>query len=148
MRGLARNLARGAIIRFIRARQTAMSVTISASQALRFLDGLSRSLVTEAKIEAAPDFTLRQLAVFLTVYIDRPPHTVRGLSGALGVAKPVISRALDALGRYDLVARKRDEKDGRNVIVQRTVRGALYIETLGDLVIARAAALPPMGHLE
>ena len=125
-----------------------MSVTISSTQALRFLDGLSRSLVTDAKIEAAPDFTLRQLAVFLTIYLDRPPHTVRALSATLGVSKPVISRALDALGKYDLVARKRDETDGRNVIIQRTVRGSLYIETLGDLVIAKAAALPPMGFME
>ena len=125
-----------------------MSVTISSTQALRFLDQVSRSLVSDAKIEAAPDFTLRQLAVFLTIYLDRPPHTVRGLAVSLGVTKPVISRALDALGKYDLVARKRDDRDGRNVIVQRTVKGALYIETLGDLVIAKAAALPPMGFQE
>ena len=125
-----------------------MSVTISSTQALRFLDLVSRSLVSEAKIEAAPDFTLRQLAVFLTIYLDRPPHTVRGLAGVLGVTKPVISRALDALGKYDLVGRRRDENDGRNVIVQRTVKGSLYIETLGDLVIAKAAALPPTGFLE
>ena len=125
-----------------------MSVAISSTQALRFLDQVSRSLVTDAKIEAAPDFTLRQLAVFLTIYLDRPPHTVRGLASALGVAKPVISRALNALGKYDLLARRRDENDGRNVIIQRTVRGALYIETLGDIVVAKAAALPPMGFQE
>ena len=125
-----------------------MSVTLSSTQALRLLDELSRSLVSDAKIEAAPDFTLRQLAIFLTIYLNQPPHTVRGLAKALGVSKPVITRALDALGKYGLTARRRDEADGRNVIIQRTVRGALYIETLGDCVVAKAAGLPPMGFQE
>jgi hypothetical protein len=32
--------------------------------------------------------------------------------------------------------------DRRNVIVQRTVKGALYVERLGDLVVARSKDLP------
>ena len=32
-----------------------------------------------------------------TVYLDPPPHTVRGLAAALGVSKPAITRALDTL---------------------------------------------------
>jgi DNA-binding MarR family transcriptional regulator len=59
---------------------------------------------------------------------------VRGLAARLGVTKPVITRALNALGKQDLLTRKRDEADKRNVIVQRTVRGALYVERLADLV--------------
>jgi hypothetical protein len=35
----------------------------------------------------------------------------------------------------------RDENDRRNVIIQRTVEGALYVERLGDSVIARAKNL-------
>ncbi|HEY9212691.1 MAG TPA: MarR family transcriptional regulator, partial [Ancylobacter sp.] len=38
--------------------------------------------------------------------------------------------------------RRRDEADKRNVIIQRTVEGALYLERLGDLVVAVAKALP------
>ena len=33
-----------------------------------------------------------------------------------------------------LVSRRRDEKDKRNVLVQRTVKGVLYLERLGDLI--------------
>ena len=120
-----------------------MSVAVSHTQALRLLQELSSSLVNDARLEAAPDFTLRQLALYLTIYIDQPPHTVRGLAKSLGVTKPVVTRALDALGKYGLTTRRRDEKDGRNVIIQRTVKGALYVETLGDLVVARAAELKP-----
>ena len=38
--------------------------------------------------------------------------------------------------------RRRDEKDRRNVVVQRTLAGALAVERLGDLVIAQYKNLP------
>ena len=125
-----------------------MSIAMSPTQALQLLHDVSFSLVGDAKCEAAPDFTLRQLAILLAIYIDQPPHTVRGLARAVGVTKPVVTRALDALGRYGLTARRRDERDGRNVIVQRTVKGALYVETLGDAVVAKARALTLTEALE
>jgi hypothetical protein len=34
----------------------------------------------------------------------------------------------------------RDDRDRRNVIIKRTVDGALYLERLGDLIIARGRA--------
>lgn len=80
------------------------------------------------------DLSSRQAAILLTIYLDPPPHTVRGLARKLGVTKPVITRALDTMGALGYVARKRDEKDRRNVIVQRTVKGALAIEQIGDLI--------------
>ncbi len=89
------------------------------------------------------DLSNRQLAILLTIYMELPPHTVRGLAAKLNVTKPVITRALDAMGEMDLVARRRDPADRRNVIVQRTVQGALFLEKLGDLVIANARALQP-----
>lgn len=85
-----------------------------------------------------PDLTTRQIAVLLTVYLDPPPHTVRGLAGQLGVTKPVITRALDTMGSMGLVARRRDERDRRNVLVQRTVKGSEYLERLGDLIVDQA----------
>jgi DNA-binding MarR family transcriptional regulator len=58
------------------------------------------------------------------------------------VTKPVITRALDTMGGLDLVSRRRDDLDRRNVIVQRTVRGSLFLEKLADRIAARAADLP------
>jgi len=46
------------------------------------------------------------------------------------------------MGGYGLVDRHRDETDRRNVLVKRTAKGALYVERLGDLVIAKARGLP------
>lgn len=115
-----------------------MPVDLRNEQALKLLHEVSLGLVREAKPEDMPDFTLRQLAILLTVYLENPPHTVRGLARKLGVTKPVITRALDSMGKQDIIARRRDEVDKRNVIVQRTVKGVLYVEQLGDMVRAKA----------
>lgn len=85
-----------------------------------------------------PDLTTRQMAILLTIYLDPPPHTVRGLAAHLDVTKPVITRALDTMGTMGLVARRRDERDRRNVLVQRTVKGAEYLQRLGDLISEQA----------
>lgn len=89
------------------------------------------------------DLSARQMAILLTIYLETPPHTVRGLAAKLGVTKPVITRALDSMGAKGLVNRRRDETDRRNVIIQRTVKGALYLEQLGDLITAKAEGLAP-----
>jgi DNA-binding MarR family transcriptional regulator len=54
----------------------------------------------------------------------------------------VITRALDSMGKLDLVNRRRDAADRRNVVIQRTVKGALYVEMLGDLLSRKAQELP------
>ena len=118
-----------------------MSSEMKSPQALRLLHDVAFGLVSGGKPAASPDFTLRQLAILLTVYLEQPPHTVRGLARRLGVTKPVITRALDSMGKRQLVARRRDETDMRNVIIQRTVTGSLYVESLGDMVAARARSL-------
>lgn len=115
-----------------------MAVEMRASQALRLLHELALAQVRDD----APDLSQRQLAILLSVYLESPPHTVRGLAARLGVTKPVVTRALDTMGAMKLVSRRRDEADKRNVIVQRTVEGALYLERLGDMVVATARNLP------
>jgi DNA-binding MarR family transcriptional regulator len=92
--------------------------------------------------DGEPDLSARQLTVLLTIYLEPPPHTVRGLAAKLDVTKPVITRALDTMGRLGLLSRRRDEADRRNVVVQRTVKGALYVERLGDMLMERAKELP------
>ncbi|MFK8253801.1 MarR family transcriptional regulator [Ancylobacter terrae] len=115
-----------------------MAIEMRASQAMRLLHGFALAQVHDD----APDLSQRQLAVLLTVYLESPPHTVRALAARLGVTKPVITRALDTMGALKLVSRRRDDADRRNVVIQRTVEGALYLEHLGDLMVATAKALP------
>lgn len=88
------------------------------------------------------DLTMRQMAILLTIYLDPPPHTVRALAAKLEVTKPVITRALDTMGAMKLVSRHRDAQDRRNVLIRRTVEGALYVERFGDAIIGKALDLP------
>jgi DNA-binding MarR family transcriptional regulator len=120
-----------------------MSVALTPQQALKLLNSVALDIVRGRGPQNHPDFTFRQMSVLLTIYLERPPHTVRGIAARLGVTKPVVTLALDSMGAIELVSRRRDEADRRNVIVQRTVKGALFVEQLGDLVVDRARELSP-----
>ena len=114
-----------------------MALSISATQAVRLWHDVHLDLVKGGE----PDLSARQIAILLTIYLEAPPHTVRGLAGRLEVTKPVITRALDAMGKLDLVTRRRDAADRRNVLAQRTVAGALYLERLSATVVNRGKAM-------
>lgn len=114
-----------------------MAVSIRPVQALRLWHDVTIDLVREHDI----DLSARQIAILLTIYLEVPPHTVRGLAKRLNVTKPVITRALDSMGGLDLVSRRRDDVDRRNVIVQRTVKGALFLDRLGDKIATRAGEI-------
>jgi DNA-binding MarR family transcriptional regulator len=115
-----------------------MAVQLRPSQALRLWQQVALAQVRAG----VPDLSMRQIAILLIIYLDPPPHTVRGLAEKLKVTKPVISRALDTMGALKLVSRHRDERDKRNVLVKRTVEGALFVEHFGDVIIARGGELP------
>lgn len=89
---------------------------------------------------AAPDLSARQMALLLTVYLSPGPHTVRGLSADLNVSKPAVVRALDSLSREGFVRRKRDEADRRNVLIQRTVKGSVFLSDFGATIIKAASS--------
>jgi DNA-binding MarR family transcriptional regulator len=116
-----------------------MPAELRPSQALRLWHDVVLDLVRDGE----QDLTQRQMTVLLTVYLEPPPHTVRGLAAQLGVTKPVVTRALDTMGRMGLVTRRRDAADRRNVLVHRTLAGSLAVERLGDAILARYKSLPP-----
>ena len=116
-----------------------MPVELTASQAL----GLWHQVSLEQVKAGDVDLTMRQVAILLHIYLVPPPHTVRVLAAELNVTKPVITRALDTMGEMGLVDRVRDERDRRNVVIKRTVGGALYLEKLGDRVREQGRRLSP-----
>ena len=115
-----------------------MAFDLRPSQALKLLHDFYYEMV---RVDDR-DLSARQVTILLTVYLEPPPHTVRGLAAKLNVTKPVITRALDTMGRMELLQRRRAPADRRNVLVQRTVKGALYVERLADLMVAKSKALP------
>ena len=107
-----------------------MILALTPAQALRLWHEVALTMVRDDD----PDLSLRQTGILFTIYLEAPPHTVRDLAAKLGVSKPVITRALDSMGKLGLVSRRRDDKDRRNVLIQRTVEGALYLERFADTV--------------
>ena len=108
-----------------------MGIELNEIQAL---DLWRRAIVTGVRRDA-PDLSARQMALLLTVYLTPPPHTVRGLAEKLKVSKPAVTRALDRLSELQLLRRKVDEEDRRSVLVQRTVRGSVFLREFGELVV-------------
>ena len=107
-----------------------MAIPLATAQALKLWHDVNLAQVHGAEA----DLSLRQVTILLTIYMEAPPHTIRDLAKKLQVSKPVITRALDSMGKLELVARRRDETDRRNVLVQRTVKGALYLDRLANLI--------------
>jgi DNA-binding MarR family transcriptional regulator len=111
-----------------------MNGTMDTQGALR----LWHQVTMRALRELPCDLSQRQMAALLTVYMTPPPHTIRSLAGTLGVSKPAICRAIDALSTLDFVRRKKDERDRRNVFLQRTVAGSVFLRDFAEIVVREA----------
>lgn len=96
---------------------------------------LSRSLK-----EVKHDLSARQANILLTVYLKDGPHTIKNLSESLDISKAAICRALDTLSMAGLVKRKKDDKDKRNVFVQRTIQGSVFLSDFADIIMQEVAA--------
>lgn len=86
------------------------------------------------------DFSARQMAILLEVYLGQGPHSIKSLSGQLGISKAAVCRAVDTLSMQGLLKRKKDEDDRRNVILQRTVQGSVYLSDFADVIIDESAS--------
>jgi len=108
---------------------------------LTALDIWRRAIIESVRLDA-PDLSARQMALLLTVYLTPPPHTVRGLAATLNVSKPAITRAVNRLSELQMVRRKPDETDRRSVLIQRTVRGSVFLREFGELIVNAAKTEP------
>jgi DNA-binding MarR family transcriptional regulator len=103
------------------------------------LASILRETIIDLVRSDTADLTARQLAVFLTCYLDPSPQTIRGLAAELNVPKPGICRALGTLEYLELVRRKADPMNRRSVFVQRTSAGAAYLTRLRGTMAAAGA---------
>ena len=100
---------------------------------------LWRRAVTASVRSDAPDLTALQQAILMTIALMPGPHTVRGLAEQLNIAKPAVTRALDALERLDFIKRVRDEADLRNIFLERRPSGMTYLRRFAGLVLAASS---------
>jgi DNA-binding MarR family transcriptional regulator len=108
-----------------------MNTPFDTQDALR----LWQRVISRSLRELPYDLSQRQTGVLLTVYMSPPPHTIRSLSEQLNVSKPAICRAVDALSALDLIRRKKDEDDRRNVFLQRTINGSVFLRDFADVIV-------------
>lgn len=102
-----------------------------------------RALVASVRGDA-PDLSARQMSLLLSVYMVEGAHTVRGLAQTLKISKPAVSRALDRLGELGYIRRERDDLDRRNVLVQRTARGAEFLTMFASMIADAAQQVAGM----
>lgn len=86
------------------------------------------------------DLSARQTGILLAVYLETGPHSIKSLSESLGISKPAVCRAIDALEKAKFVKRQRDKDDKRNVILQRTVKGSVYLSEFAEIILAVSKA--------
>ena len=116
-----------------------MTGTITPQDALKLWQS-----VLEKSLHTLPhDLSQRQMAVLLSVYFLPPPHTLRSLSARLKISKPAVCRAVDALSRWDLVRRKKDESDRRNVFLNRTIAGSVFLRDFADIIVGELRSPAP-----
>jgi DNA-binding MarR family transcriptional regulator len=81
------------------------------------------------------DLSARQSVILMHVYVQEGPHTIRSLSEKLHISKAAVCRAVDTLSIAKLLKRKKDEKDRRNVFVQRTIQGSVFLSDFADIIM-------------
>jgi DNA-binding MarR family transcriptional regulator len=108
---------------------------IGSSKTMRAL-GFWHGVTVAALRQMPVDLSARQTGVLLGVYLASQPQSIKSLSEDLGVSKPAICRAVDALEKAKLVKRVRDKADKRNVYLQRTVKGSVYLSEFADIILS------------
>ena len=86
------------------------------------------------------DLTLRQVAIVLTVYLEREPQTVRGPARGLQVPGPSVSGSADRLVELGLIGRRDDPEDRRSVIISATPDGTALAVAMLRLLPGRFRA--------
>jgi DNA-binding MarR family transcriptional regulator len=103
--------------------------------------GLWHRINTQAMRQLSFDLSARQMAVLLSVYLQPGPHTVKALSQQFDISKAAVCRAIDALSALDLLKRKKDAADKRNVLIQRTITGSVFLSDFADIIMKQAASV-------
>lgn len=106
-------------------------MNLSPSDALALWHGV----MLRALQDDLPDLTARQLTMLLHIYLAPPPHTVRGLAAALSISKPAVTRGLDRLAKLDFVRRRTDKDDRRSVLLERTVKGSVFLRDFAEIAV-------------
>lgn len=104
--------------------------TLSTLESLRFWH---RVTVRSMK-ELQQDLSARQVGILLHIYLHNRQHTIKSISEQLNISKAAVCRAVDSLSALNLLKRKKDEQDRRNVFIQRTIQGSVFLSDFADVI--------------
>lgn len=104
--------------------------TMSTLESLRFWH---RVTVRSMK-ELQQDLSARQVGILLHIYLHNRQHTIKSISEQLNISKAAVCRAVDSLSALNLLKRKKDEQDRRNVFIQRTIQGSVFLSDFADVI--------------
>ncbi len=107
---------------------------VAPSKAMRALS-FWHSVTARMLREMPYDLSARQTGILLMVYLEAGPHSIKSLSEALSVSKPAVCRAIDTLETLKFVKRQRDKDDKRNVYIQRTVKGSVFLSEFAEIIL-------------
>lgn len=86
------------------------------------------------------DLSARQLAIFLTCYLDdEATNTVRGLAAKLNISAPGVSMALRRRVADGLAKRMPDPSNGRSILIGFTPAGTDYLRNVRQIMTKAAA---------
>ncbi len=108
-----------------------MDTPLTMLDALRFWNNISSTALRNLE----HDFSPRQMCILLQIYLQEGPHSIKSLSEKLYLPKASVCRAVDTLSQAKLVKRRKAEDDKRNVFVQRTLQGSVYLSSFADIIL-------------
>ncbi len=106
--------------------------SVKTKRALTFWQGVNARALQRMSV----DLSSRQTAVLLHVYLQAGPHSIKSLAEQLGISKPAVCRAVDALEKEKLAKRTPDRNDRRNVFIMTTAKGSAYLSKFADIIMA------------
>ena len=103
---------------------------------------LWRRALCESVRRDSPDLSARQMALLLTVYLDRPPHNgCAALAEILNIFQAGRSPARSiawACWKPGSAQAPGAEADRRSVLVQRTVKGSVFLSEFSEIMVKAA----------
>ena len=87
------------------------------------------------------ELSSRQTSVLMHVYLFDGPHTIKSLFDSLGMSKAAICRAIDQLSALNLLKRKKDADDKRNVFINRTTHGSVFLSDFADIILQETGVM-------
>lgn len=94
-----------------------------------------RGITAEALEHFPADFSMRHVAILLSVYLEPEAMSLKSLADRLDISKPAVCRALDALEAGQLLARVRDKRDRRNIFLRRTPKGHRALKKFSEVIL-------------